>query len=106
MELRKKALQAYLDVWREHHIGFCSPPPGTGDKKWSKVLREIWPEYTSIRLDANTQSKTEANDSEKFKWCELQTTSNFWINGGRDIWYFERRDIAALFKLTFGGIER
>lgn len=105
-DVRNLATQAYIQVWRDNHIGFIPPPGQCRDKKWSKVLRECWPDCTSIKLDKSTPSNTGASDSEKFAWCQSQKASNFWVNGGRNVWYFERRDIAALFKLQFGGIEQ
>lgn len=102
-EVSKMALEAYTQVWRDNHIGFCPPPGQLRDKKWSRFLREVWPECTTIRLDETTRSNVGVSHSDKMKWCKEQKLSNFWNNGGGNVWYFERRDIAALFKLQFGG---
>lgn len=101
-EIRKLATQAYLDVLRTHHVGWCPPPTEMRDKKWSSVLRETWPEYTSV--DVRTTGEQKPNYSEMRRWCDEQPTS-YWVNGNSNRWYFERRDIAALFKLTFGGAQ-
>jgi hypothetical protein len=99
-ELKKLATQAYLDVWRAHHTGWCPPPADMRDKKWSATLRETWPDYTSV--DVKTSGNSSPKYSELRTWCNEQPSS-YWVNGGGNRWYFERRDIAALFKLTFGG---
>jgi len=74
---------------------FCSPiGNSTRDKHWSKRLREAWPECTSVVV----QDKV----PDMMRWCNDQQGS-FWHNGGGNKWYFENRDTALLFKLTFGG---
>jgi hypothetical protein len=95
------ATQAYIKVWREQGLLFC-PPVGisTRDKHWSKRLREAWPEMTTVDIKptdgfAISQMKT---------WC-MDKGSSFWHNGNGSRWYFEKPDIAVLFKLTFGGAQ-
>ena len=106
MEVRDifgKALDAYMQVWRDHHIGYCPAPQGLREKKWSRYLREVWPDCTVVNLDDTMRSSTKTPVSELKKWCNIQKRSNFWVNSYGNVWYFERKDIAALFKLQFGG---
>lgn len=93
------ATQAYIRVWREQGLLFC-PPVGvsTRDKHWSKRLREAWPELTTADVGASN------NLSEMKEWC-MDKGSSFWHNGNGSLWYFEKKDIAVLFKLTFGGAQ-
>lgn len=100
-ETREKAMAAYLAVWRESGIRWCPPPTEMRDKKWSAKLREAWPELTRVEIPTKT---VKDHFFEMKKWCN-EHPSAFWTNGGGNIWYFERRDIAALFKLTFGGVQ-
>ena len=89
------ATQAYIAAWRECGLKFC-PPVGvsTRDKHWSKRLREAWPDCTVVSVKAQVP--------EMKNWCNEQHGS-FWHSGGGDKWYFENRDTALLFKLTYGG---
>jgi hypothetical protein len=102
-EVRNLALQAYLQVWRDHHVGFCPPPGQTRDKTWSRKLREMWPEYSRVKLGESNIA--DLRYSTMRTWCDGQPSSNYWVNGGGNIWYFERRAIAVMFKLTFGGVQ-
>lgn len=96
-EIQKLAIQAYLKVLREHPTGWTPPPTDMRDKKWSRILRDVWPECSTVYLTkANTQH------SNRHKWCE-EHAGNYWASGNGEAWHFERRDIAALFKLTYGG---
>lgn len=99
-EIHGLAIQAYMQVWRDNHLGFCPPPTQIRDKKWSEILRSLWPDFTTV--DISTRGDKIPRPGEIRKWCEGKG-SNFWVNGTGNRWYFERRDIAALFKLTFGG---
>lgn len=95
------ATQAYLKVWREQGLKFC-PPIGqnTRDKHWSRHLREAWPELTTVDLrEPNSTLMTEMK-----AWCE-ERAGSYWHSGGGNRWYFEKKDIAVLFKLTFGGAQ-
>jgi hypothetical protein len=95
-----QATQAYLNVWRDHKVGFSPPVTAMRDRAWSEMLRAAWPSYTSV--DVRPRSLNGPNYAEMRRWCDQQP-SGYWVNGGGDRWYFERRDIAAAFKLTFGG---
>lgn len=101
-EINKLATQAYMDVWRQHRVGWSPPPGNMRDKKWSQMLYQMWPEYTPINVRTGTADSP--NYREMRQWCDNQDTG-YWVNGGGNRWYFERRDIAALFKLTFGGAQ-
>ena len=100
---QKLATQAYLEVWRAQGLKFC-PPIGvnTRDKHWSRHLREAWPELTTV--DVRVTGKDAPKLHDMMEWCKDQPSS-FWHSGGGDRWYFERKDIAILFKLTFGGAQ-
>ena len=102
-EIHSKALDAYMQVWRDNHVGYVPAPAGLREKKWSRILREIWPQCTVVNLDDTMKSSTQTPIQELKKWCETQGRSNFWVNTYGNVWYFERKDIAALFKLHFGG---
>lgn len=102
-ETYKEALNAYMQVWRDRHIGYVPAPPGLREKRWSKFLREVWPDCTVVNLDDSMRSSTQTPVDELRGWCETQSRSNFWVNTYNNVWYFERKDIAALFKLQFGG---
>jgi len=93
----KEATQAYLGVWRKHNVNFAAPVTQMKDRLWSEMLRAAWPDYTTVDTKGGSYS-------EMRKWCDGQSSS-YWVNGGGNRWYFERRDIAALFKLTFGGVQ-
>lgn len=96
-DIVKQATDAYLAVWRNHHSGWCPPPTDMKAKKWKQKLHQIWPEYTPVSIyNSNTTYK------EKRAWCDDKPGS-YWANDNGNRWYFERRDMAALFKLTFGG---
>ena len=95
------ATQAYLKVWREQGLKFC-PPIGanTKDKHWSRHLREAWPELTTVDIrEPSTSLFTEMK-----RWAN-EKPSSFWHTSGGNRWYFEQKDIAVLFKLTFGGAQ-
>lgn len=94
----QEATQAYLSVWRKHNVNFASPVTQMRDKVWSEMLRAAWPDYTTVDTRGG-------NYSEMRRWCDGKTSSAYWVNGGGNRWYFERKDIAALFKLTFGGAQ-
>jgi hypothetical protein len=100
-EIRNLAMKAYMGVLQEHQLSWCPPPTDMKDRKWSQVLRESWPEYTSIDVQRGSNAP---NYTEMRKWCD-DKSCGYWVNGGGNRWYFERRDIAALFKLTFGGAQ-
>jgi hypothetical protein len=102
-DIHREALDAYMQVWRDNHIGHCPSPTGLREKKWSRYLREIWPECTVVNLDDTMKSSTKTPVTELKEWCNTQKRSNFWVNTYGNVWYFERKDIAALFKLQFGG---
>ena len=95
------ATQAYIKVWREQGLLFC-PPVGisTRDKHWSKRLREAWPELTTVEI----KEPSTIGLSNMKSWCE-DKGSSYWHTGNASRWYFEKRDIAVLFKLTFGGAQ-
>lgn len=95
------ATQAYIEVWRQQGLRFC-PPIGvnTRDKHWSKRLREAWPEMTTVDI---REPSTVALSGMK-TWADGQASS-FWYTGNGARWYFEKKDIAVLFKLTFGGAQ-
>jgi hypothetical protein len=101
-EVCRLANDAYMATLRQHHIGWCPPPGETGDKRWSKLLRAYWPDYTTV--DVPTVGPNKPDYREMRNWCDSQPT-NYWVNNGANRFYFERRDIAALFKLTFGGAQ-
>jgi hypothetical protein len=96
----QEATQAYLDVWRKHNVNFANPITKMRDKQWSEVLRAVWPDYTTV----DVKKDNGLSYSDKRRWCD-EKPGGYWVNGGGDRWYFERRDIAALFKLTFGGAQ-
>jgi hypothetical protein len=91
------ATQAYIKAWRECGLKFC-PPVGvsTRDKHWSRRLREAWPNMTTVTLSGK------GDLAEMKRWCN-EHEGSFWHSSGNDKWYFEDRDTAVLFKLTFGG---
>lgn len=100
LAVHKEALEAYRDVWRKHQVSFCPPVLPMKDRVWSEHLRAMWPDYSTV--DVKTSGGNHPNYREMRVWCDNQK-SGYWTNGGGNRWYFERRDIAALFKLTFGG---
>ena len=75
-----------------------SPPPSDflRDKKWSKELRWMWPEYTSVKV-GDTRFYVE-----KKKWC-AENAQFYWVAGNQNVWYISNRNSAVLFKLSFGG---
>ena len=97
-EAQAFATSAYIKAWQECGMKFC-PPVGisTRDKHWSRRLREAWPNFTTVTI----RSSDNPTDDRK-KWCKEQAGS-FWHSSSGDKWYFENRDTALLFKLTFGG---
>ena len=97
-EIRTQARQAYLAVLQEHQVGWCAPPTEMRDKNWSRFLRETWPDCATVYLKHTGVVKV----SDMMKWCK-DKNCGFWANANNTAWYFERRDIAALFKLTYGG---
>lgn len=97
-EIRTQARQAYLAVLQEHQVGWCSPPTEMRDKNWSRFLRETWPDCATVYL----KHKGAVNITGLMNWCK-DKDCGFWSNANHTAWYFERRDIAALFKLTYGG---
>lgn len=100
-EIRALATQAYMDVMQQHGLRWCPPPADMKDRKWSQTLRESWPHYTTIDVIRGDKAPSY---TEMRNWCN-EKPSGYWVNGGGNRWYFERRDIAALFKLTFGGAQ-
>ena len=80
---------------------FYQPPSQIRDRLWSRELRNLWPNYTRIKLDRETGFQAYVD---RFDWCKKQP-SKFWVNGTGNVWYFENRSIAVLFKLTFGGAQ-
>lgn len=96
------ATQAYIAEYRKHGVNFANPITQMRDRHWSEMLRAAWPEYTAV--DVKNYGSNKPNYSEMRRWCNEQSSS-YWVNGGGSRWYFERRDIAALFKLTFGGAQ-
>jgi hypothetical protein len=97
-DITKKATDAYLAVWREYHTGWCPPPTDMKAKKWKQTLHQIWPEYTPVTIN-----KSSSTFKERRAWCD-EKPGSYWANETGTRWYFERRDMAALFKLTFEGI--
>lgn len=97
-EIRTQARQAYLAVLQEHQVGWCAPPTEMRDKNWSRFLRETWPDCATVYLKHTVVVKV----SDMMNWCK-DKNCGFWANANNTAWYFERRDIAALFKLTYGG---
>lgn len=96
-EIQQQARQAYLMVLREHQMGWTPPPTEMRDKRWAMTLRETWPDCTTVYLTSKA-----VKHHDLMAWCETQN-SGFWCNTSGEAWHFERRDIAALFKLTYGG---
>ncbi|MNK56480.1 hypothetical protein D3C87_755210 [compost metagenome] len=98
----KEAMAAYKAVIcapkREGEDGWSPPPTSEQwrDKKWSRELRKMWPEYTSIRLEDIRFY------SDKSKWCK-ENAQFYWVAGNQQMWYFSDRNSALLFKLSFGG---
>ena len=97
-DIRTKARQAYLAVLQEHQVGWVSPPTEMRDRNWSRFLRETWPDCATVYL----KHKGSVNVTALMNWCK-DKNCGFWANANHTAWYFERRDIAALFKLTYGG---
>ena len=96
-EAQDIATQAYIKAWRECGMKFC-PPVGNSsrDKHWSRRLREAWPDFTTVTI------RSSINLHDCMEWCKTNAGS-FWHNGSANKWYFENRDTALLFKLSFGG---
>jgi hypothetical protein len=89
--------QAYLK-WRSEqgHAEdlYCPPPPGVERGKiWSRQLRRMWPNHGRVFVTGGT--------ARAHQWCK-EHGSHYWDVGG-NVWYFRERDVAVLFKLTFGG---
>lgn len=102
-DLHKRAVQAYLAVIREEPTGWTPPPSfETRDKHWSRRLREAWPDSATVTLEVNRSTKDRY--SEMREWCNTHGGS-YWCNGTGNVWYFEQRSLAVLFKLTHGGIQ-
>lgn len=101
-DTHEKALKAYLDVWSQGDIGWSPPPSDMLDKKWSRILRSAWLDFTRIEVSPETAKN---QFFEMRLWCEKQS-SGHWCNGAGNIWFFEKKDIAVLFKLTFGGDQK
>jgi hypothetical protein len=97
-EIRTLARQAYLAVLQENQVGWCPPPTTMRDKNWSRFLRETWPDNATVYLKHNES----VSFATLTNWCK-DKQCGFWANANGTAWYFERRDIAALFKLTYGG---
>lgn len=97
------ATQAYIAEYRKHGVVWAPPITPMKDRIWSEILRSAWPEYTSVEI--KNYGSTKPSHSEMMRWCKGQTSCSFWTNGGGSRWYFERKDIAAMFKLTFGGAQ-
>lgn len=97
VDIRKLAQQAYLKVLTDNQASWSPPPVEMRDKRWATILRETWPDHATVYLTASP-----SNRSDKIRWCKEQGCG-FWANANQTAWYFERRDIAALFKLTYGG---
>lgn len=100
---RSAAILAYTAEYRKHNINFVPPLSPTRDRVWSEVLRAAWPDQASVEIKNYGDNK--ANYGEMRRWCEEKSNCSYWTNGGGSRWYFERKDIAALFKLTFGGAQ-
>lgn len=99
---RAAAVQAYIAEYRKHGVNFAAPVTQMKDRVWSEILRATWPDYQSV--DVKTYGQNKPSFREMRDWCNGQPSA-YWVNGGGSRWYFERRDIAALFKLTFGGAQ-
>jgi hypothetical protein len=97
-EIRTLARRAYLSVLQEHQVGWCSPPTEMRDRNWSRFLRETWPDCATVYLE----QKGSVNLTALQNWCK-DKECGYWSNANGTAWYFERRAIAVLFKLTFGG---
>lgn len=101
MKRWEKAMEAYkavLTAPKEPGEDGWTPPPSSvmKDKKWSRELRVMWPEYRSVRLtNAN-------NHTERKKWCR-ENAEFYWVANNGLMWYFSNSQTAVLFKLTFGG---
>ena len=94
----KEAYKAILIAPKRDDEDGWSPPPSDAmkDKKWSRELRTMWPEYRSVRLH-DTRFY-----SEKQKWCR-ENAQFYWVANNQQMWYFSDLNTALLFKLTFGG---
>lgn len=89
--------QAYLKWRRDEGKAedlSCPPPPGIErEKVWSRQLRRMWPNYGRVVL--------KRYQAEVRQW--IADNAGYHWNGNGNIWYFQDRDTAVLFKLTFGG---
>lgn len=94
-EIHKLAIAAYLKELRKHPTGWTPPPTDMRDKKWARILRDVWPECATVYT-------TKTNFAERQKWCK-EHAGNYWCSANGEAWHFERRDLAVLFKLTHGG---
>ena len=94
----KEAYKAILCAPREPNEDGWTPPPSDSirDKKWSRELRAMWPNYAGVRVD-DTRFY-----SEKIKWCNANAQF-YWAANNQQMWYFSEKSAALLFKLTFGG---
>lgn len=100
---RAAATLAYTIEYRKHGVNWAPPVTQMKDRVWSEMLRAAWPDYHSIEVQNYGQFKPKY--TEMRRWCDEKSNCSYWANGGGNRWYFERKDIAALFKLTFGGVQ-
>jgi hypothetical protein len=66
-----------MQVWRDNHVGYCPAPVGLREKKWSKFLREIWPECTVVNLDDTMKSSTKTPVPELRDGAILRSEATF-----------------------------
>ena len=97
------ATKAYTEEYRKHGVNFASPVTSMKDRIWSEMLRAAWPDHASVEVKNYGSNKP--NYTEMRRWCNEKSNCSYWTNGGGSRWYFERKDIAAMFKLTFGGAQ-
>lgn len=101
MSRHSRALEAYKAILMEPlkpgEAKFTpSPSEHLKDKKWSKELRLMWPDYRRVVI---TDTRFY---SEKKKWCE-DFANFYWVAGNQTHWHFSDHKSAVAFKLSFGG---
>lgn len=101
---REAAFETYRKIVKDNmrSDGHTPPPFTMRDKDWSYQLRLMWPDATRIVIDRDDDNAPEYR--EMTKWCREQP-GGWWVNNGGNVWYFEKSDIAMMFKLTFGGAQ-
>lgn len=100
MTRHQEAMAAYKEIMNrpltEGERRYTPPPREMRDKKWSRELRSLWPNYTAVQVQDTRMH------SEKSKWAS-ECGAFYWYANNHTKWYFSSREAALLFKLSFGG---